>query len=242
MAVNFGNNISNRYSATSSIISASDPRPVTVMCKFKATARGQRHTIFCNNASSAPRFYVEIFFSGANDFLRLYSNGFVQGSNFTLSTSAVTSLGWTWAADNSVAFFVNGAASGTTTKTVAGTGTAGSRIAGLGLAIAGFTNNGDQSELAVWSAVLPLANHAEYHAGVSPKLIRPDVLEMHAPLVDNPTSFEDLVGSVTYTKVGTVTKAPHAPMFYPSRPHIITAPAAAPPAGTILPHMMHMAA
>ena len=88
--------------------------------------------------------------------------------------------------------------------------------------------DGDFSECAMWDHAIPDAFAIAYGKGISPAHYR-DGGFFYAPIInaDNP---HDIWGGAVGTKVGInpLADADHPRMIYPSRPHIITAVAAAP--------------
>lgn len=88
------------------------------------------------------------------------------------------------------------------------------------------------AEVAVWNVALTTAEMAILADGYAAPFVRPDALVFYAPLISVTGDEPDLVGGLILTNNNTVTDANHPRIIYPTRPHIITAPAAAAPAGT----------
>lgn len=92
----------------------------------------------------------------------------------------------------------------TLTKTVIGAQDSGGSLSG---------NIGhDLADLAVWSGTLTADERASLAAGVSPALIRPDILEIYLPLIRGAT---DLMGSVFTVTAATVSD--HPLVYMPAR-------------------------
>jgi len=93
---------------------------------------------------------------------------------------------------------------GTLTKTVIGAQDSGGALSG---------NVGhDLADLAIWSGTLTADERAALNSGVSPALIRPDILEIYVPIIRDPT---DLMGSV-FTVTG-ATVSDHPRVYMPAR-------------------------
>lgn len=194
---------------SASLINASDPRPLTIRIKFKAASRLQLHWLFTNNYNSGdPRCSAIIDSDGTSDYMRVYSGGYATRSTaFTLSTSAWTDLVWTWDASNNLAYFLNGAANGTTTQAIAGTGsTDGAALCALN---ANSQVDGSIAEFAVWSVILSAAEIAALALDLSPILIRPASLVCYVPILGQAAPEQDLFTANTWSTPGTIPAVAH---------------------------------
>ncbi len=220
MARSFGNNKANFLSRATSIISNGDPRPITIALWLKAAARGQMQMLFSNNYPiDGPTLAATVVDAGGgSDKQGVYTNGgYVYSSNFVLSTTTWTHLGWTYqAAGNAIAFFLNGAANGTGTRIYGGTVTNGAAIGTLTGALAGFAVNGSVAEFAVWNAILTAGEFAALAGRVSPMRIRPANLACYLPIWGaGATTERDVAGGGTWAVNGTLTQSDHAPVQRP---------------------------
>lgn len=228
MARSFGNSTSNYLSRATSLVSASNPRPISVSVWLRANNNGVTHTILCNNASNGPNLYLAV---RGGDVMSLYSGGYVDSMSFTLSTSAWTHLGWTWDTDDAVAFYLNGVANGTASRTVGGNTDEAAEIGTLHVT-GGFDVDGDLAEFAAWNAILGAADFAALAKRYSPRLIRLADLVSHVSILGRTSPEPDVIGGTAWTINGTLTQAAHPPMMMPTRPQIGLAGVAAPAAST----------
>ncbi len=232
MARAWGNNTANRLNRGASLISATSPRPLSWAQWFKANTRNVIHWMYNNNfQSNDPRFGVEVTGNGSTDLLRMYSGGYEPSNTFVLSTTDWTHLGITWDTDDSVAFYVNGVATGTGTKVQGGDTDDGAAIGSL--PFSGFDVDGDLAEFGFWNVILDAAEISALASGISPMLVRPASLVSHPPILGNDSPEIDLVDSTTWAINGTLTKADHVGVYRanPMRTFILPVAAAAPPAG-----------
>ena len=115
-----------------------------------------------------------------------------------------------------------GSASGTLNT---GTGFAEHHIGNSGVANNGG-GCGDIAEVGMWNIVLDAGQRAALAAGVAPILVAPAALVQDSPLLGYASPETGRVAGTQYTVTG-ATKSAHPRIFYPRRPSIITAPAAA---------------
>lgn len=87
------------------------------------------------------------------------------------------------------------------------------------------------AEVGIWNVRLSDGAIAALAEGVSPILVRSDALVAYWPLIGRYSPEIDLIGGIDMTLTGSPANVAHPAMIYPRRPHIITAPAAAAPAG-----------
>lgn len=96
----------------------------------------------------------------------------------------------------------------------------------------GYTQfwSGDLADVAIWGGALTDSDVASYSAGVSPELIRPDILLAYWPLWGTASPEIELIGKQEMTLTGTA-KSDHPLVKMPRGKKIILPAAAAPPAG-----------
>lgn len=184
-------------------LNTTDPRPCSVVVRFRAATDSiTRHSFFSNCDSNNTTFYTDILrVSGSTWQQRLYSNGgYTVSSNYTLSTTDPFTYGYTWtSASNAVAFYLNGNANGTGTRAVGGTTTQGGTFGALrhtGTDV-GFLVDGDLIELAIYNRILSdaemLAVHLEMKYG-HPNTLNRIPLPMIAPAAAAATRFAGIIG------------------------------------------------
>jgi hypothetical protein len=140
-------------------LTISEPRPCSIVIVYRAATTGiTRHSLFNNYNDTNPNLYTHVEqVSGATHRQSLYAGGYVHSSNFTLDTTTYFVYGWTWDASDNVAFYLNGNANGTATRTGAGVKTnAGARFGNLDDgATGGFLANGDLTTARIYNRILP---------------------------------------------------------------------------------------
>lgn len=75
---------------------------------------------------------------------------------------------------------------------------------------------GSIAEAAIWDVALTDDEIAALAKGVSPLLIRPESLKRYWPLLNDAARGQDVTGRGSLTETGTLTKADHCRVFYPS--------------------------
>ena len=233
MALDFANSNANYLTHVGAFVSQTDPRPCSVSLLFKAdSASAEPRHAFLNNAftSNDPSLYLPIDrVSGTTYKQRLYSGGYVDGTDFTLDTNW-NQYGWTWDTDDSVGFFFNGAANGTASKATGGSALADNAAIGALGPTGGFDIGGEIAEFGFWSAILDASEWAALGARYAPELVRVASLLSHLGGVRSNTV--DRVGG-DWVENGTVATTVHPRIIYPSSVQVgVTA--GAPPAGNNL--------
>lgn len=237
MARDFPNTTTEWLLCGASFIDATDPRPISLACWYNADANDiDRHWILTNNyAAGNPRLGIVIAQHDGTTYKQgLYSNAYQHGNTFTLATGEWHHYGWSWAADNQIAYYRDGAAMGTDSMAPAGTtGSSQAALATLNGSIADFSLDGKLAEFAVWNAILTLADFASLAAGCCPVMVRPGDLTNYLPLggiYDADDGDHDIVGGNHATEQGTIGTTDHpGGLIYPSQ--AIVVPAAPTPAG-----------
>lgn len=80
--------------------------------------------------------------------------------------------------------------------------------------------DGRIAELAIWTDDVGVSNFAALAKGFSPLLVRPDVITDFWPLIGNYSPETDIISGKNGTIAGTIAKADHPRIIYPSRPQI----------------------
>ena len=224
MAVDFGHAHTNYFSRASSVLSASAPRPMTCCVRYRSGGNAAESNvlswIYSNNfGSSAPRFGLAIRDVGGNARLSLYSGNYADGAdNVTLSTTAHKPCSWRWDTDDTVDFFYDGSKLPTAgTRAIGGNTTDGAAIGTLTGSTGAFDVDGELAEFALWAALLTDDETLAYHAGFSPRLIRPGALQSHVPMLTDGGQ-DTVLGS--WTSNGTLNDADHPPVILPAGPMI----------------------
>ncbi len=203
---------------TSPVPTAS-PRPVTISIWAKADDTSKiNNSIFCNNTDrSDPRLYVEIHStSGTTNQMRLFSGSFNDaGDTFTLDTDWHHYV-WTWENDDSVAYFRDGVAVGSTSKTQAGSSVGSDASFGAidNLIGSDFVFDGDLDSGAVLDDIITLAEIGALGRGANIfGFGRHDILQLDMPLNGNNSPEPDFSGNDRDgTLTGTTKATTNAPV------------------------------
>jgi len=191
-------------------------------------AAGARDIAFCHGHNSAS--YRHAFThrdAGAS-----YPRAQLASS---LTAGSWYALGCSWSTGNTMQGYLNGSSSGSGTGTAAPNG--GTYPISVGAKSTGANPcAGDVADVALYNVVLDAAEHAAFGAGVSPLLIRPSALLSYTRYI---SAARDERSGATFTNTSSF--ATHPRIIYPSRPHIITAPAGAAPAATSFPFNLYYA-
>lgn len=91
-------------------------------------------------------------------------------------------------------------------------------------------SNGYICEAAIWSDLLDAGDFSALAAGLSPLLVRPDILIHYWPIIGRSSPEPDLVGTANLTVTNAARASTHPKLILPGRPKIFL-PAAAAPAG-----------
>ncbi len=229
MAFDFRNTYQSRLTRAASFINTSDPRPCSVAFWMRASGH-QNQSILSNNRSAGAGFYVEVENTGTHYKIRIYSNGFATAATTGIAEDLLWHhYGVSWAADNSIAYYSDGAADGTPSLAMVSGGSDIAVIGALTHVHSGFHLNGHMAELTIFDRVLTAGEFGALGAGFSPRLIAPEnhvaIFEMVAPLsgIDR-----NLVEDATALTAGStaVLAVPHPPIIYPGRQIVIPGAAA----------------
>ncbi len=218
MARSHGNNTVNNLSHPASFNSNNDPRPISVSIRIlNGSGYATRQSLFSNNNHNDPKLYFDLSKNGANDALRLYSEGSYSsyGSNLTLTADDI--FGVSWDTDDSVAFYHNGAAAGTTSFACgASARTTGAVIGSLrAIGETGFDIDGETCEFGCWDVILSGNDFAALGDQVSPRMVRPDALVGYLPIYGRSSPEVDEISGNTWTINGTLTRANHPRTIFP---------------------------
>jgi len=238
MAVAFADATANYFSRSSSLISASDPRPMTFHVRMKSTITTHSssptttHSFLSNNFNSGnPRLFFAFRNSSASNFeMAIFNGAYSISSSFTLNTTDFISYVWTLddsGGDDLVEYFRAGVSLGTDTTTPGGVSTNGAALCTINGSNATFSMPGELADMGVWNCILTQAEIDALDAGITSDQIRPGSLISALPLID--ASGSDRMLS-PWTKNGTLTKADHPSIVMPSA-QILQFPVAAPAAG-----------
>lgn len=127
---------------------------------------------------------------------------------------------------NNRSVFLDGGGKATNTVSLTPTGIDTMSVGRIGTSTPEVFVEGAVAEVAVWDVALSDAEVAILAAGFSPLFVRPASLKFYRSFIRNDDV--DVIGGLVLTKNGTGNaNFAHPRMIYPSRPHIITAPAAA---------------
>jgi hypothetical protein len=224
MARNFANASTETITVDSTPVTAA---PFTMACWARCTQITARDVAFNIVDKDATTQEFTLMFSGdvSGDPITF------RARNAGTTVLTVTSAGYsadTWhhlcaveTAVDSHAVFLDGANKGTSTTSVTPSGV--DRVAFGRYAGSTPSNflNGDIAEAAIWSVALGDAEVASLARGFSPLLIRPQSLELYAPLMGNNAPEMDIVGGLSLT-VANTTKADHPRVFMPPAPNAMT--------------------
>lgn len=92
---------------------------------------------------------------------------------------------------------------------------------------------GDIAEVAIWSGSLTADDALALARGVSPLMVRPDVLSLYAPLLSRASPEPDLMGLAALTLGNAPAVSDHPRIYYPSAPMVPFHAVAAPGGGRI---------
>ena len=240
MAVDFAANYLNYFSRSASLISNTDPRPISCHIRIKPNANADRYVALNNNNAGGPRLLFYLYENGANTEMRSYNGGHVSSSSFSMSTTKFESFLWTTVDNGGAddhAWFREGVAIGTGSRTPDGDTENGCLIGSLTGTVSSWDINGDACEFAVWNAQLDVNDAAALESGVSADQIRPDKLVAYLPMLDNSGNDRILPA---WTKNGTLLTVDHAPIIRRSS-QILQFPVAGfiPSGGTYTPYYYH---
>ena len=220
MAVTIGATEADRYQRAQLI--GSDPRPMSLHIRNSRDSNTNSRVMYAHRDNgNFGLFFIEGV--GGTPTMRLYDGAYASANSSAITYDADTwySFGWTWAADDSVGYFYNGAAQGTATKTVSSGGTncyiGGSSVGGS------YCMAGRFADFAIWNVVLTASEWASLAAGYSPLLVRPQSLVSYVPGVTN-TAQDLKIGS--WTKNGTQSDYAH-PRVFSKRRRMAFSPSAA---------------
>jgi len=166
---------------------------------------------------------------------RTTSNGIAVATG-TIATNTWTHAAGRWLATNSRAAYRDGGNEGTNTSNKSISAAAQSLVAKEPGGTSGKMFDGRICELAVWNVDIGTDAIAELAKGFSPLLVHPSGLVDYWPMVRHSRG---IVGGINWTETGAPPIAEHTRVFMPSRPQIGLAPFVAPPAGGIIPEIMH---
>jgi len=149
--------------------------------------------------------------------------GFAESSG-TYSVNTWHHVGGVWTSDTDRDVYLDGVGANNTDTNNGGTGWDRTTFGAEDGSTQSGLMSGRIAEAAVWDVSLTAAEMASLAAGFSPLLIRTKELKFYAPLV---RSIYDYILLFSITDGNGTTVASHPPIIYPSRPFIISRPAAA---------------
>lgn len=215
MARDFETGSSDYGENTSAVLTA---MPITIAAWVKPESVSLNHYILSlgvNAGNSAFNLKID-----NDDTVRAQST--LSGASVAAATSTTVTAG-TWchaaavfASATSRSAYLNGGGKGTNTTSNT---PAGINRTTLGCRWDTSRSNffdGLIAEAAIWSAALADDDIAALAKGVSPLLVRPEVIEAYWPLIGNYSPEIDLVGGFSFTLSGTAT-ADHCRVAYPGR-------------------------
>jgi len=220
MAADFGALSTNYISRSASLISSTDPRPISFSCRIKTDSGWSYgsnilHTLLNNNySSSSPNLMLLIRSTdGINATMDFFNGGYAASSStFVPNTSGYDTFTWVvWdgGSTDSVEYFLNGVSIGTASRVSDGSTTDGASIGTLSGAANNFLIQGLVAEVGVWNAKLSLADAKGLSAGYAPHTVQPQKLVSYIPMIN--ISGNDTVLS-PWASNGTIAVADHAPV------------------------------
>lgn len=231
MAITIGATEADRYQRATLI--GDDPRPMSLHIRNSRDGNTNSRVMYAHrNNGNFGLFMVEGV--GGTPTMKLYDGSYASSASSTIAYAADTwySFGWTWAADDSVEYFQDGASFGTATRAVSTGGNTcyigGSTVGGS------YCMAGRFADFAIWSVVLTAAEWVSLAKGFSPLLIRPQSLVSYVPGLANDAYDAKLSA---WTKNGTQSVYTHPRVIYPRRQQAWSPAAAA--GGLSIPVAMH---
>ena len=210
--------------------------PFSVACWFNSDTTSGEHRLWSigNTSTTDQEHSLYGFNASVRALTRAAGNGIAAASG-SFSTTTWTHAAGRWIATNSRRAYRDGANEGTNTTTRVPSGINTSLVGREGRNTSTRLWDGRIGELAVWDVDIGADAITALAKGFSPLLVHPNSLIDYWQMIRHSRG----VRGINWTEVSAPPIAEHTRVFMPSKPHIGLAPFVAPPAGDIIPEIMH---